>query len=432
MQTAARRVLVIGAGPAGMQAALSAAEVGARVTLVDSAPALGGQIWRGERSGSREASRLFCAVRQAAAGTTALRLLTGCTIVDAPEPGKLLGLHQGQPQWLAYDRLIVATGARELFLPFPGWTLPNVFGAGGMQALVKGGLPVEGKRVVVAGSGPLLWSVAAYLRSCGADVLLLAEQASLRRLAAFSAALRFLPGKAPEALDLLWRLRGSSLRTSCFPVRAHGDGRLQAVTLRAGDSEWTIDCDYLACGFGLVPNLELPLLLGCALRNGYVAVDAWQQTSLPEVYCAGEPTGIGGVERSIAEGAIAGLAAASNPGDEGIARKAAVYLRRRRRCHRFAAALDRHFALREELRCLAENDTIVCRCEDVTFGILAGHRGWRSAKLHERLGMGHCQGRVCGAATTFLKGWPMESVRPPLYPVSVEVITAMERDGQDA
>ncbi|MCW5963113.1 MAG: FAD-dependent oxidoreductase [Bryobacterales bacterium] len=422
------RVLVVGAGPAGMQAALTAVASGAAVTLVDGSPSLGGQIWRGEQSHSRAAAALFERVRG-----SEVRLLFGCQIVDAPEPGLLLGAAEGKAEWLPYDRLILATGAREIFLPFPGWTLPNVFGVGGIQALAKGGLPLAGKRVVVAGSGPLLWSVAAYLRGRGAEIPLIAEQTDLARLVQFAAALRFLPSKFMEAIGIARTLIGTGLRTGCYPVHAHGADRLTAVTLRTSAREWTVDCDYLACGFGFAPNLELPLLLGCTVRDGFVVVDEWQQTSVPGIFCVGEPTGIGGAEKSLAEGAIAGIAATCDVKDRALKGSTASLFAERLRCRRFADALRRGFALREELRTLPASDTILCRCEDVTIGRLIGHPSWRSAKLHERLGMGHCQGRVCGAAAEFLLGWPMESVRPPLFPVHVDtlasVVPSREHDG---
>lgn len=412
-------MLVVGAGPAGMQAAWNAAASGARVTLLDAAPTLGGQIWRGEHASSRTATALFEKLRR-----SSVRLLFGCPIVDAPQPGMLLGVHRGQPQWLPYDRLILATGARELFLPFPGWTLPNVFGVGGIQALAKGGLDLKGKRVVVCGSGPLLLSVAAYLRRRGAEIPVLAEQATLASLVRFTAALRHLPGKIAEAVGLARDLIGTGYRTGCYPVRAHGSDRLISVALKDETQEWTVRCDYLACAFGFVPNLELPLLLGCELDDGFVSVDEWQQTTVPNVYCAGEPVGIGGAEKSLVEGAIAGLAAAHSGPIDGLRERTFPLLQRRERCRHFAAALDRCFSLRDELHIPPPPETIVCRCEDVPLGHLVGQDSWRAAKLHTRLGMGHCQGRVCGAATAFLFGWSSHAVRPPLFPVPVESIAA--------
>src|SRR5262249_22712176 len=182
---------------------------------------------------------------------------------------------------LPYDSLVLATGARERFLPFPGWALPHVVGAGGLQAIAKSGLPIAGKRVVVAGSGPLLLAVAKYLRAHGAEVPLVAEQASQWSLVKF--ALEH-PGKLVQGLALRVGVR---YLTSCWPVSAAPG----SVTLRRGNRRWTEGCDYLACGFGLIPNTEVAELLGCRMSRTGVAVDEHQQTSIPGVYAAGEVTG---------------------------------------------------------------------------------------------------------------------------------------------
>jgi hypothetical protein len=135
---------------------------------------------------------------------------------------------------------------------------------------------------------------------------------------------------------------------------------------------------------------------------------------VPNVYAAGEATGIGGLELSLVEGEIAGLAVANRQHEA----KKLFPVRQKQRG--FARVLNETFALREELRDLVKDETIVCRCEDVTFGRLKAHESWRSAKLQTRCGMGPCQGRVCGAAVEFLFDWRVESVRPPILPVRVE------------
>jgi NADPH-dependent 2,4-dienoyl-CoA reductase/sulfur reductase-like enzyme len=175
-----------------------------------------------------------------------------------------------------------------------------------------------------------------------------------------------------------------------------------------------IACDYLACGFHLVPNVELQSLLGCKIDGGFVRVDEFQKTSVPGTFCAGEPTGIGGVELAMLEGEIAGLAAA---GETVQARK---LFGQRRKARRFAGWLDRTFRLRPELKALPTAETIVCRCEDVPYSRLREQRSWRAAKLQTRCGMGPCQGRVCGPATEFLFQWSPDSVRPPVFPARVE------------
>jgi NADPH-dependent 2,4-dienoyl-CoA reductase/sulfur reductase-like enzyme len=209
-------------------------------------------------------------------------------------------------------------------------------------------------------------------------------------------------------------LSGVPYLTSCWPLAAQGEDKLDSVTLFRRGKRWQVGCDYLACGFHLVPNVELAELLGCAVDRGAVRVDEFQQTTVPQIYSAGETTGIGGLELSLVEGEIAGLGAA---GKLDGARKLFPV---REKARRFAELLNRTFALRDELKDLVQPETIVCRCEDVTFDHLLGHSSWREAKLQTRCGMGPCQGRVCGGAVEFLFGWRAESVRPPVLPVRVE------------
>ncbi len=422
-------VLVVGAGPAGIAAACSAAEGGARVALLDNNPRIGGQIWRGQsqsHAANPDARKWF--EKFAAAH---IEFLPSTEVIDHLENGHVVvhridGQRVGaqsidelpeEVHELAYKKLILCTGARELFLPFPGWTLPNVMGAGGLQALVKSGLLVSGKKVVVAGSGPLLLAVAAHLREHGADVRLVAEQAPWPRVARFAMSLLLQKTKLAQAFEIKRQLSGVPYKTNCWPVRANGNGenaKLESVTLRSGSRTWQERCDYLACGFHLVPNTELAALLRCELRAGFVRVDDSQQTSVRDVFCAGEPTSIGGVDLAIVEGQIAGYAAV------GQSASAAKLLPQKRRLDRFAVLLRETFALREELRSAVDSETIVCRCEDVKFGRVRQHSSWRAAKLHTRCGMGPCQGRICGPATQFFFGWKADSVRPPVFAASMQ------------
>src|SRR5437660_1810278 len=188
-------IVVVGGGPAGMAATACAAEASASVLLVDDNPSLGGQIWRGEGENSslQVARSWFERLKR-----SRVEVLRGFRIFDQPVPGVLLAESSESVREIPYSKLIICTGARECFLPFPGWTLPNVMGAGGLQAMVKSGLPIAGKRVIVAGSGPLLLAVAAYLKAHGAKVLLVAEQTTKTRLACFSSTLWRFPGKLAQ------------------------------------------------------------------------------------------------------------------------------------------------------------------------------------------------------------------------------------------
>lgn len=410
-------LLVIGGGPAGIAAAVRAAESGLMVGIVDDNPTPGGQIWR-NAIGSASASPQYADWRERL-HKTGVSVLCGTRVFHLPEPGIILAESADEVLQLRYSKLVLATGARERFLPFPGWTLPNVMGAGGLQAMVKSGLSIKGKRVVVAGTGPLLLAVAAYLRSHGAEIPMICEQAPWSKLALFAMALCLSPQKFNQALQLKRELAGIPFVPDTWIVTAHGRNNLERVAISRNGKSEEIDCNYLACGFHLVPNTEMAELLGCSIKNGFVQVDAFQRTTVPNVFCAGEPTGIGGLELSLIEGEIAGLAAA------GCRAEAQELFSERKQYQRFAGLMARTFALRPELRSLPSAETIVCRCEDVRYSQLREHTSWRAAKLHTRGGMGPCQGRVCGPACKFLFGWNPDSVRPPLFPARVGSLAAV-------
>lgn len=413
-------VLVVGAGPAGLAAATAAANSGAEVLVLDDNAAPGGQIWRNgvdgeEKSGSSLRTKIIAGFQRSKA-----EVLYGRAVFDAPYERMLRTYCEtsGEIETFTWKRLILATGARERFLPFPGWTLPGVFGVGGLQALVKGGYSVAGRRIVVAGTGPLLLAVASHLRDAGAEIVSMAEQARLSSLVPFAGGLIGQPMKLLQGMRYRAGLIDVPYRIGCWPVAAEGSAAVRAVRLTDGNDTWTEPCDLLACGFHLVPNTELAVMLGCALAWDFVAVDNTQRTSRQQIYCVGEPTGIAGLDAALVQGRIAGLAA-TDKFDEA----AALYGLRDRE-QDFGRRLDRAFALRPELLKLAQPDTIVCRCEDVRYGQLLNYSTWTDAKLQTRCGMGPCQGRICGPAVQTLFGWRNSSVRPPLFPIPLAALTA--------
>jgi D-hydroxyproline dehydrogenase subunit alpha len=412
-------VVVVGAGPAGMAAATATAEHGAEVCLIDENSKPGGQIWRG---GDDHHDSRF-AEHQNALDVAGIDRRRESRVVALPASNVLRIETLSGFEDIGYRRLILATGARERFLPFPGWTLQGVLGVGGLQAMVKAGLPIRGKRVVLSGSGPLLLAVAAALARKGAQILGIFEQASAVRVATFGVQLLRFPGKLSEGAVYRAAARQAPYRTGAWVAEAHGDRSLQSVTVSVNGVLRVIECDYLGCGFHLVPNLELPRLLQCRLRSGYVEVNDTQETSAPGIFCAGEPTGIGGLDKALCEGEIAGLVCAGQP--------ATHLFKRRDRQSQFARQLDRAFALRPELKELAAPDTFVCRCEDVRRRALDSMSSWREAKVHTRCGMGPCQGRICGPATEFLFGWNAEHARPPVYPARVSTIAGAVELSQD-
>ena len=418
MSTASVDVVVVGAGPAGMAAAARAAEARRRVVVLDEAPNVGGQIWR-----HRSRSTLGADARRVIdrLSRTSADVRRGVAVVDvtAGSDGSFTVVaerHRGGVEVVRTPAIVVATGARERFLPFPGWTLPGVMGLGGAQALLKQGATFRGKHVVIAGTGPLILPVAASLTDAGARVMIVAEQASFQAVRDFAISLL----AQPETLLQAAMYRLAFLRTryamGTWATSATGTDRLTAATLTNGRTTWSLPCDILCTGYGLVPNVEMACLLGCATSGGAVVVDARQATSVPGVFAAGELTGVGGVALAVVEGEIAGAEAA------GAARAEPSLVRRRDALRGVARRMERTFAVRAEVRSLAQADTIVCRCEDVRHGAIASLGDARQAKLYARAGMGACQGRVCGPALELLFGWQAGRVRSPLEPARLSTL----------
>lgn len=400
-------ILIAGAGPAGMAAAVTAASCGAQVTVLDDNPQPGGQIWRGGHPRVRWFDRLM--------GSGA-KVLTEARIVSGDASKRTLLVERTEPSLtISYRKLILATGARELFLPFPGWTFPNVIGVGGLQALSKSGLLVQGKTVIVAGSGPFLLAAAAHLRKCGATIPLIAEQAHGRQLMRFSREIIRDPRKLVQSAALKTRTFATRYLWSCWVEGMSGN----VATLRRGSQVWQQECDYLATGYGFRPNIELGAVLGCTLHGDSIRVDALQQTATPDIYAAGECTGIGGADLAVIEGQIAGLAAAGRNVPSKL-------FSARRRALRFAKVLNETFEPRNELRSLVLDDTILCRCEDIRWEAVKDCRSRREAKLYTRCGMGPCQGRICGPMLDFLKFRDRDTTRTPIFPARLDTLVTKE------
>ena len=399
-------VAVVGAGPAGLAAACRAAEAGRRVVVLDEAPHLGGQIWRHRDRALLPAAARKWLERFDRSGALAL---PGTSVVDVTDRW-VSGIRRHEMVRVEAPRLVIATGARELFLPFPGWTLPNVAGVGGLQALLKSGVSFAGKRVALAGAGPLLLPVAASLARAGARLVVVADRTAPAKFRGLAAGLLSRPGDLWQGLRYRAAFAGVPYRWGTRVVKATGEGRVTEVTLSSRGRTWTASVDVLGTAAGLVPNSELARLGGCDVRDGTVVVDDTQRTTRDHIWCAGEPTGVGGVDLAQVEGEIAGLDASGRPVPPSL-----------------GAARDRHRAwarrLDEAFRVVDPDppppDTLVCRCEDVPLGALRRDWSFRQAKLYTRVGMGSCQGRVCGAALRAWYGWNPDSARTPLVPATV-------------
>jgi NADPH-dependent 2,4-dienoyl-CoA reductase/sulfur reductase-like enzyme len=415
-------VLVIGGGPAGIAAATRAAQDGRGVVVLDESPNVGGQIWRHRSRSSLDADARRRIERL---GRTRAQVHSGVAVVDVvPDPAGaaftvVAERLTGEPLSIRATSLVIATGARERFVPFPGWTLSGVYGIGGAQALLKQGMGVAGKRVVIAGTGPLMLPVAASLTAARARVRLVADQASFARVREFGLSLLAHPDTLLQAMMYRLGFMLTPYTFGAWVVSAGGSDRVTHVVVTDGRKEWRVDCDVLCTGYGLVPNVELARLVGCVVANGVVRVDDRQETSVRNVFAAGEVTGIGGVALALVEGEIAGAAAA------GASHIDTALMRRRAALREMALRMERTFALRGELRQIPRDDTIACRCEDVRIASLGQLGDARQAKLYTRAGMGACQGRVCGPALEFLYGWEPGTVRSPVEPVRLATLAVV-------
>ena len=415
-------ILIIGAGPAGMAAALAAAPSGAAIVLVDDNPAPGGQIWRdGPGAHLPPLARTH---RERLAGAANVRVLTGTRVVGlggGAQPGDApaLLLEDGERGWTQHcGRLILCTGARELLLPFPGWTLPGVTGAGGLQALIKGGLPVAGERIVIAGSGPLLPLVACQLHAAGVRVAGVYEACAFGRMARESLALLNKPQLFLDGLSMLGylKLNGIPLHYGWGVVEASGEGELTEVTVAPYDEEWRPDLENarpvkastLAVGYGFIPRTQLSQQLGLEhgfSDDGYLRAECnvWQQSSQPHIHLAGDMAGIRGGEAAMIGGRIAALSILLQR--EAIAPAEAIerresHLARLEAIKRFRAGVERYTQRGARQVELARADTVICRCEQVTRGDIEraleqGVQDIAGLKMRTRAGMGDCQGRMC-------------------------------------
>ncbi|MGW7608612.1 FAD-dependent oxidoreductase [Streptomyces sp. NPDC054766] len=386
------------------------------------------------------------ATRQGASATHAHTV----PAVPVGDPGftvhALLGPLQERSVAVRADAVLLATGGYEKVLPFPGWTLPGVVTAGGAQAMLKGGLVVPGRTAVVAGTGPLLLPVATGLAAAGVEVAALVESVDPRRLLRGAGTLAAQPGKVAEgaryAAQLLrHRVPFIHLHTV---VEAHGEERLEAVTVAALDpdgrvrpgTERRIPCDTLAVGHGMIPHTDLAEALGCRIDGSKVDVDEEQRTDVPGVWAAGETTGIGGAALSLAEGHLAGRSIAARlSGAEPDVRAATRAVKSRTGMRSFAAALDAVYAPPAHWSDQITDDTVVCRCEEVTGGRIReavadlGAGDVRTVKLLTRAGMGWCQGRICEPAVAGLVGCEQTPARRLLArPVPLGVLARAGTD----
>lgn len=461
-------VLIVGGGPAGMAAASTAADAGLRTVLIDERPTLGGQVYKQPGPGMRvtdprEMGKQYRAGRalidEVEASDAAVLLRTSVVDLEPDRDGWMAMVHtDGHPVVpIRARRVIVAAGAHDRPVVFPGWTLPGVITAGGLQTLAKTQAFIPGQRTVFAGSGPVALAFPAQLAGYGADIVMALEAgpapspADLARVAA----------AAPGNVALLWDAanyqaaliaRRIPLRYRRIVVRAEGDGRVERVVHARVDAQWrvipgteeSVEADVLCVGYGFTPSAELLRLAGCGfetvedLGGPVVRKDEWCRTEVGGVYAAGDGAGVEGSAVAADEGRIAALAVAQDAGllpAETAAATARPLLRRLARRRALTRATQRMYGVGDGVFRLADAETTVCRCEGVAQGEL--REAVESApeisavKALTRAGMGPCQGRMCGrhiaAMIAEQSGIAMADVAPatprmPVRPVGIGAI----------
>jgi len=450
---------IIGAGPAGMAAAVTAARAGLSVVVLDEQARPGGQIYRDvDRAGPEHGAILGADYMQGTTLTQALRSTPVAhipgAVVWAIEDGFRLSYTIGdRSAQMTAPRLLLATGALERPMPIPGWPLPGVMTAGAAQILLKGS-GVLANRAVLAGSGPLIYLVATQMVRAGVPPLALVETRTaggdlIRAMRYLPGALRGWRGLA-KGLGLLAQLRRAGVPrfTGATKLAVEGLDRAEALRFHAGGRDHRIACDTVLLHHGVVPNTQAARSLNVghcwnAMQQAFVPVlDIWGGTDRPGVFIAGDGAGIGGAGVAEIAGRLAALQIAQEAGHLSKAERdaqAAPLRRARARELAIRSFLDTAYPPCPEALRPADN-TLVCRCEEVTAGeirraAMLGCLGPNQAKSFTRAGMGPCQGRYCGLSVTALLAEATSQspdttgyarVRPPLKPVTLAELAAMD------
>lgn len=423
------QVAIIGAGPAGLAAAHAAAG-GLSVVLIDAGTRPGGQYWRhpdpslGATEHDRSHDwRTFTAL-QAQIGTGRVRYFPG-TQVALIEQGEPFRLHLTStsgdappgPEVITAAELILCPGGYDRQLPVPGWDLPGVMAAGGVQALVTGSRTRPGNRAVIAGTGPFLLPVAATFAAAGGQVVAVCEANNPLRWARHLHRAAQSPAKTREALHYaagfarhripyyrqtaVIEVRGDREVSGAVIAKLDASGRVRPGTTRE------VEADLVAFGWGFTPSLDLPLAVGAETRLGadgslVVVVDDHQRTSVPGVRAAGEATGVGGALLARLEGELAARSLIAQTTGQPL--QANALRRRIRRSRSFAHAMHAAHPVPAAWTQWPTDETLVCRCEEVPFAAVRaavhglGAADPRTVRSLTRVGMGRCQGRICADA----------------------------------
>lgn len=425
-------VLIIGAGAAGLSAAALISSVGVNVVVLDENALPGGQYYRQSRLAGSLPAKIVGPSQDAGralidqVNLEYARIYTDTLVWGVEGNNTVLYAQGGRSGRISSKAIILATGAHERVIPFPGWTLPGVMTAGAAQTLLKAQGLLPGKRIVIAGTGPFLFPVSTQLAAAGARLEAVCELSRDRlwplRVDQPYRHLRIYR----EALGYLAKMRRLGLHVSMGTgvVEALGDVALREVTIADFDeahnevpsTRRTVAADTLLTSFGFVPNVQVARLLGCDMgwdpvqKTWFVEANARLQTSRQGTYVAGEIVGIGGHRVARSEGHFAAGSALEDLGyklDSGAVAARRQAWRTRSAGRQFASHMLESFVLKPGIFNLAKPDTIVCRCESVPRKEIDYHAHlWEGAqrpvKQCTRAGMGRCQGRICGFAVSQL------------------------------
>lgn len=444
-------LLVIGGGPAGLSAASAAAENGLEVILIDEQDLAGGQIYRSV--GGKNSHRNFLSKEDRNDGLDLVGRFTRSGATYLPKttvweavPGRVLCSTNGKAQEIKAQCIIVATGAMERPVPFPGWTLPGVMSAGSADLMYKSAGIVPHGPVVIAGNGPLIPLVTNHLTELGVEIAGVLDTSPVQNKAT---SMLHMPA---AFVDVPFLLKGLKMVVNMFrsgvkqyrgvtDIKAKGDGQLDSVTFMSGGSEKTIKAATLLVHEGMIPRTHVSRMLNVehkwdkTQRYWYPKVDSVGRTSVDSIYVVGDGSKVHGAAAAMAKGELAGIDVARRLRviTEGEVKLQSTPVKKRL----FKALaprgfVDAFFAPKKGLFDVAD-DVLVCRCEGVTAGdirqaVKEGCHDVNEIKLRTRCGMGPCQGRMCGsalaeiAAATLNQEVPFVgalNIRPPVRPVTV-------------
>ncbi len=419
-------ILVIGAGPAGLSAALAASRTGASVVVLDERPDPGGQYYKPIAPShivSAAPDRQFesGAALLEAVRSAGVQLHQDATVWGAFAADETLALVDGRAQIYRPKRLILATGAFERAAPFDGWTTAGVMTTGAAQTLSRSYQVSPGKRVVVAGNGPLNFQLAADLVSHGVSVAAVIESAprpDIRKCTELFEAFRADPVKMLTGIGYLATLKraGVPVFWSNIVVGAVGESQITGVRMAACgpagqpdiDTTTEVDADTLCLGYGLIASTEIGRSLGCEtiydprhLGTLSLKTSEFGETTVPGVFAVGDGAIIAGADVAQASGTIAGCAASTQLGFASKrTAQTAIATRKLQRARNFQSALWKLFKAPPASSDHVGDDTVICRCEGLDAGrirseIGAGASSLGVLKRRTRLGMGRCQGRYC-------------------------------------